>query len=82
MGRKTKRRRKKNKKRTRKRKKRRTKKKKSMKATIGILTVPLSGRNSKASRSAVPGVEWIFGPVPDSDFSNETRNDFSDVPLY
>jgi len=40
------------------------------------------GRNSKASRSAVPGVEWIFGPVPDSDFSNETRNDFSDVPLY
>ena len=42
MGRKTKRRRRKNKKRTRKRKKRRTKKKKSMKATIGILTVPLS----------------------------------------
>ena len=47
-----------------------------------ILIPPLSGRNSKASRSAVPGVEWIFGPVPDSDFSNETRNVFSDVPLY
>ena len=63
------------------------------KKIINISTINLksAGQSSKLSRTAVPGVDWIFGPninndndtpAHDRNFNNDTNNDFPDVPLY